>query len=89
MKEFIGEQGTEFKKLKGLAMSSGNSFSTTRTASVILNTIGHIHNIPVAFISNEDLVGGSHKALKNKKKFIQITPTYSREPNITMAKKKI
>jgi tRNA A37 threonylcarbamoyladenosine modification protein TsaB len=89
MKEFVAEQGTEFKKLKGLAMSAGNSFSTTRTASILLNTIGHIHNLPVAFITNEDLVGGANQALRGKKKFMPIAPSYSREPNITMAKKKI
>lgn len=89
MKEFVAEQGTEFKKLKGLGMSAGNSFSTTRTASILLNTIGQIHDLPVVFVANEDLVGGAARALRGKKKFVPISPVYSREPNITMAKKKI
>ncbi len=89
MKEFVGEQGTEFKKLKGLAMSAGGSFTATRTASVLINTIGQIHNLVVAFVPGGDLIKGAHQALTRQKGFKPIAPSYAREPNITLAKKKV
>lgn len=89
IKEFVSEQGTEVKKLKGLAMSSGGSFTATRTAGVMVNTIGQIHNIPVAFIPAGDLISGAYQALARQKGFRPIVPGYAREPNITKTKKKV
>jgi len=89
MKEFLAEHEWTFKNLRGLAISASRSFTTTRTAAVLVNTIGHIHNLPVAFVEEGDLVGAAHEKLRRMKNFTPIAPIYSREPNITMAKKAI
>ena len=87
MKEIVAAQGTAFAKLRGMAMSSSQSFTATRAAAVLLNTIGQIHDIPVAFIESGDLVSGADQILSKKKKFEPISPKYSRRPNITLSKK--
>lgn len=89
MKEIVAAQGKKFSGLRGMAMSSSESFTATRAAAVLLNTIGQIHNIPVAFIEGGDLVSGADRILSKKKKFEPISPKYSRQPNITLSKKTV
>ncbi|GEM_PF-314800 len=85
------------KQLQGIVVLSGpGQFSFLRSSIIIANTFAWVLNIPIVDIYGEDFSSeeefialGCKKLLKAKKIGMPIVPRYGKEPNITVAKKKI
>jgi|GEM_PF-2316171 len=84
IKKFLFKNKLSIDDLGGIAMTHAGSFTTERTAAVLINTIGYAKNIPVVTLNKDD---DAAKKLKLQKRFIPIKPVYTREPNITVPKK--
>ncbi|MDD4995360.1 MAG: hypothetical protein PHW53_02770 [Patescibacteria group bacterium] len=72
-------------ELAGIALAGGRSFTQTRTAASVANTIGFFMDIPVAVITAPDVTEGV-RALRGKSGFVPARPVYSAKPNITRPK---
>ena len=86
IKNFLKKNKLTIDDLSGIGMTHAGSFTTERTAAVLVNTIGYAKNIPVVTLGKED---DAPKKLKLQKRFVPIKPVYAREPNITAPKKKV
>ncbi|MEK7122609.1 MAG: hypothetical protein AAB855_02010 [Patescibacteria group bacterium] len=82
--------------LAGVCVLSGpGQFSFLRTGIIVANTFGWALDIPVVGISGgtisseKDFVIKGMKRLARKKRFVAVMPEYGKEPNITVAKRKI
>jgi hypothetical protein len=84
---FLKNKKKNINDIRGIAMSTSQSFTTVRITAVIINTIGAMLNIPV-------MMGGKSErrtmaGIIKMKKFKPIKPVYSRRPNISRPKKKL
>lgn len=84
------------KDLKGICVLSGpGQFSFLRTSIVTANTFAWALSIPVVGVLGSDVmterefITQGMKKLSRTKRFRPVVPEYGREPNITIAKKKI
>ncbi|MEK7189409.1 MAG: hypothetical protein AAB666_00310 [Patescibacteria group bacterium] len=93
--KFLKQARMELKDLSGLVLlEGGGSFSGTRQAAAILNTICLVEKIPVLGLDKRKYDDDWPKIIRDVERYFHqsrkdkfIKPIYNGEPNITMCQK--
>lgn len=84
---FLVKKNLSLKNIQGILIVEGaGRFSIMRSCMSVALTLGFVHKIKIATVksSQPEIL---HKALKNLRLTLALSPQYSAEPNIIIAKK--